>query len=455
MTHHSLTLGFIGFGEVNTPRSIIEKKCNDARSLLISRDFNVIDGGIVTDDPERIEAANAVNKLENNKIDVLILCVSGWIPSYVVVRLADQFKSTPMILWGLCGSYINNSLHTTAEQAGTSALRRPMEELGFKFKYVYDTTDGIKGIDSISSYLKVIQTQKDLLTSKVVMVGYRDMNLYGTMFDGVSLKKHIGTEIEFIEMLQMVQYSDNIPADDVAKYLTKIKSDWNFTKPADEHILEKGVKYFLSLKKFIDKYGYNAISILDVDGMKKLLNFPPSMIFMLLANELDICTTPENDSLGSVTQLITKGLTGQLSAYLEFYEYFRDRVLMGVPDYIPLEIVDGPYTVTPSNFGLLDECILNVSKLRTGTVTLSRLFKTKDGYGMHLALAEAVSPRNWQEIGWSDPAPQLPSLELVLGERTASFVKNVMAQHYIITYGDNTAILKEYCEFCGIEILES
>ena len=66
--------------------------------------------------------------------------------------------------------------------------------------------------------------------------------------------------------------------------------------------------------------------------MKKLLNFPPAMVFMLISNELGMCTVPENDALGAVTQLINKYATGQIAAYMEFYEFMDDRVLMGVPD---------------------------------------------------------------------------------------------------------------------------
>ena len=102
-----------------------------------------------------------------------------------------------------------------------------------------------------------------------------------------------------------------------------------------DEILLTGIRYYLALKDVIVKYGYKGITINDVDGMKKLLGFPPSMIFMLLAQELGVCTVPENDVMGSAMQLIIKELTGQIGLYLEFYEFFKDRVLMGVPDYVP------------------------------------------------------------------------------------------------------------------------
>ncbi len=87
--------------------------------------------------------------------------------------------------------------------------------------------------------------------------------------------------------------------------------------------------------------GYQAISLIDVDGMKKLLDFPPAMVFMLLAEDPGVCVIPENDCLGAVTQLLVRHLTGQVAAYLEFYEFMEDRVLIGVPDFVPAEVVDG------------------------------------------------------------------------------------------------------------------
>ena len=448
-------IGFVGFGEVNTPYEMIEAKCAAAKQRLKKRGYALADGGIVTDDEQRQRAAQAIERLESQQFDMLVLCVAGWIPSYAVVRVADRFKHLPMVLWGLCGRREDGRLVTTADQAGTSALRKPMQDLGFRFRYVYDTIDGTDGTDALAAYALAVAASKQMATARVGMMGYRDMNLYGTMFDGVDLKKHIGIEIEFIETLEMVARAEKADTAQTKRYLEKIKSEWTFGAAAEDAVLQKGIQYFLALKDIAEAKGYTAISLIDVDGMKKLLGYPPSLVFMLLANEAGLCSIPENDALGSCTQLITRALTGQAAMYLEFYEYMKDRVLMGVPDFVPSEAVDGPYTVTPTSFGLLDSCILNVSKLKTGPATLARLYPEDGGYGLHVALAEAVTPRAWEEAGWTPPAPQLPGLELVMEERTARFAQAVMSQHYIVSYGDNVAAFREYGALNGIRIFET
>lgn len=448
-------IGFVGFGEVNTPRELLETKVAAARQRLLAKGIEVVDGGLVTDDPRREESAATIRRLSDTPLDALILCVAGWIPSYALIRTADPFKKIPMVLWGLCGCNCpQGHLVTTAEQAGTSALRRPMEELGFQFTYVYDTTDGLRGEDAMQPYLRLLRAKKELQTAKALSVGYRDMNLYGTMYDGVRLKRCTGIEVEQLEMLEMVRRAGKADEAEARALLNRLRESWHFNgREASDETLLRGIRYYLALRDIIRDYGYNAITINDVDGMKKLEGFPPAMVFMLLAQELGVCTIPENDVTGSATQLIVHALTGQIGAYMEFYEFMQDRVLMGVPDYVPDEVVDGRIEVTTTKFGLLDSCVLNVSKVKTGTVTLCRLFSDGDGYGMHIALADAVAPRKWEEAGWEPPAPQLPSLEMFMGERTAHFTANVMGQHYILCYGDHRRTLEDYCKLSGITIL--
>jgi L-fucose isomerase-like protein len=149
---------------------------------------------------------------------------------------------------------------------------------------------------------------------------------------------------------------------------------------------------------------------------------------------------------------MVKYLTGQCGAYLEFYEFFEDRVLAGVPDYIPAEITDGETIVMPAAFGELNEGLLNVSKVKEGELTMCRLFTTDGKYYMHMVKGEGKTPRKWEEAGWTQPAPQLPGLEILL-EDTEKFAQNVMCQHYIISYGDNTEKIANLCSILGIEII--
>ena len=444
---------FVGFGEINTPKDIIIKKCKDAENQLKNQGLDLLSVYPVTDDYNEEDVKKTIDTLKNQDFDSIVVCIAGWIPTHAVVKVCEQFKEKPMVLWGLCGWIEDDGrLVTTADQAGTSALRKTFYDLGYTFKYVYDIIGKESGAAKVADYAKAAAAAKKLRSAKVGMAGYRDMNLYGTLYDGTSLKRVVGPEIETFEMLEMQQRYEKVTLDAKNEIIEKVMSKWNFLKEAKREGLEMAAGYYLAVKEIIDERGYDAISLKDVDGMKKLLGFPPAPIFMLLSDVAGVSTIPENDCLGNVTQLMVKYLTGQCGAYLEFYEFFEDRVLAGVPDYVPAEITYGETQVLPAAFGELNEGILNVSKVKTGELTMCRLFTDKGKYYMHMVKGEGITPRKWEECGWTQPAPQLPGLEIILDD-TEKFAQNVMCQHYIISYGDNTEIIKNLCSILGIEII--
>ena len=447
-----MKIAFVGFGEVNTPVEIIERKCKKAVEDLSAFTKELYPIYPITDDYEEKDVNKAIDYLKGKDFDCLVLCVAGWIPTHAVVKIAEQFRHIPMVLWGLCGWIEDGRIITTADQAGTTALRKTMRDLGYKFKYVYDIIGKPSKVNEVIKFCIASSAYKNLRSAKVGQMGFRDMHLYGTLFDGVSLKREIGPEIECFEMLEVVKRSEKITDEQIDEvYNTTVKS-WNFKKEPDINIVRRGISYYLALKQIIDERKYVAVSLKDVDGMKKLLGFPPAMIFMLLADRENLCTIPENDCLGNVTQAIVKYLTGQIGAYLEFYEFFEEGVLAGVPDYVPKEIVDGEVTVSPEAFGLLSQGVLNVSKVKTGVITMCRLAFEDGKYVMHAVVGEGTTPQKWEEAGWAQPAPQLPALKVLLNN-TEDFAEKVMCQHYIISYGDNLGLIKDFCKIAGIEVI--
>lgn len=443
---------FVGFGEVNTPKELIVNKCAAALDALKNEGIDTISVFPVTDDYEENDIKNALTKLNGQDFDFLVVCIAGWIPTHAVVKITEHFREKPMVLWGLCGWMEDGRVVTTADQAGTTAIRKTFFDLGYTFKYIYDIIGLPTNSKKVAEYGIAAAAANRLRHARVGHAGYRDMNLYGTQHDGPSLKRVVGPEIETFEMLEMEQRYQKITAEQKNAVINNCISKWKFLKEAKKEGLEKAAGYYLAVKEICKERGYDAISLKDVDGMKKLLGFPPAPIFMLLADEEGLCTIPENDCLGNITQLMVKYTTGQCAPYLEFYEFFQNSVIAGVPDYVPAEIVDGDVTVMPAAFGELSEGILNVSKVKTGELTMCRLTTINGKYYMHMVTGNGKTPPKWEEAGWTQPAPQLPGLEIELAD-VPRFAENVMCQHYIISYGDNTGVITDLCKILGIEII--
>jgi L-fucose isomerase-like protein len=452
MNYYAIKAAFVGFGEINSPKQLIDHKCQEALKEVKSLGFQVITTDTVTDDPGVADVRRALGDLKKEDMDVLIICIAGWIPSHAIISITHEFKHIPMILWGLAGDIENGKVVTPAPQAGTTALRKAFEDLGYKFIYVYNIIGKPSPLDKIKDFTVAAAAVRSVGKTRVGMMGFRDMKLYNTLYEGLSLKRNIGTEIEYVEMLEMLRVSGIIGDTEVQQVFGKIMEEWHFEKPAPEDFLKKGITYYLAIKKIAIENRFDAISLKDVDGMKKLLSFPPAMIFMLLSDELKVCTIPENDSMGAVTQLIVKHLTGQCAAYLEFYEFFEQSVLMGVPDFVPAEVVEGKVKVTPAAFGNISGGLLNISVMKTGRLTMARLSNTGDTYTMHICTGEGKL-KSWEEAGWDYPAPQLPSLEIFIDVPVEEFAQHITGQHYIIAYGDHTRALRDFCYLKDIKVI--
>lgn len=443
---------FVGFGEVNSPKQLINSKCLKALEEVKSLGIGIVTTETVTDDPKGNDFKRAIKDLKKDDFDFLIICIAGWIPSHAVIAITNEFKYKPMILWGLAGDMENGHIVTTAAQAGTTALRKVFGDLAYKFKYIYSIIGKPSPLDKIKDFALAALAVKSIENTKVGMMGFRDMKLYNTLYEGLSLKAKTGIEVEFFEMLEMLQLSEKIENEEVQKVLRKIKQQWDFIKPADDDFLKKGIIYYLAIKKIAEENNFDAISLKDVDGMKKILNFPPALIFMLLSDEMKLCTIPENDAMGSVTQLVVKHVTGQCAAYFEFYEFFEDSVLVGVPDFVPAEVVDGKVKVTRAAFGGISGGLLNISTVKTGKLTMVRLSNTADQYTMHICTGEGKL-RSWEEAGWDHPAPQLPSLEIFLDSSVEEFTQKISGQHYIIAYGNHVQALSDFCYLKNIKVI--
>lgn len=447
-------IGFVCFGEVNTPFDHLQKKHDDAlQTLLTLRDASVNDAGVVIDDAKYESADRAVQQLKERGMDCLILCVAGWVPTHAVIRVADHFRHLPVLLWGLCGWMENGRLVTTADQAGTTAIRPALSAMHYRYRYIYSVIGKPAPIEKIKAFTDAAFAARVLRSARVGTMGYRDMLLYGTQFEGNSMRGQLGVEVEPFEMLEMTQNAAAVPEKAVRETIAQMKQRWVFDKPCDESVLETGARYALAVGKKIEERGYSAVTLIDVDGMKKLLGFPPAMVFMLLAEQYGVLTVPENDVMGAVTQLIAKAITGQTVPYLEYYEFFEQSMLIGVPDYIPQSATQGEVHVLPTAFGLLSQSLLNVSKVKTGLVTCLRLFYEDGRYGMHMYLADAKTPADWEECGWAPPAPQLPSLEVYPIDCTVEeFAEKVSSQHVIVCYGDHREAVRDFCKLTGIDL---
>src|ERR1017187_6032409 len=108
-------VGFVGFGEVNTPKELIVNRCAAAARMLEQEGLELFATAPVCDDPQGREAARARAELAKTDFDLVIGCIGGGIPPGAVFGVIEPFKHKPMVLWGLTGWPDGDRFVTTAD----------------------------------------------------------------------------------------------------------------------------------------------------------------------------------------------------------------------------------------------------------------------------------------------------------------------------------------------------
>ena len=97
--------------------------------------------------------------------------------------------------------------------------------------------------------------------------GFEMIVIAGAVIGGISMRGQIGVEVEPFEMLEMVQLSQKLDEEKVADGVQYVRSHWKFERPCEDSLIETGVRYALAVGQKIRERGWEAVSLIDVDGM--------------------------------------------------------------------------------------------------------------------------------------------------------------------------------------------
>lgn len=440
---------FISFGFFAYPIEYIRENSKRIFEEAVKRglDAEYLGPVIDTDDSERV-----LEELKGKDFDFIIAHVTTWSMTPVIIRVLKEYKSLPILVWGLGGKTENGTLISPASPAGTSALLAPMRQFGIKYKYVYDHPDSEPKYEEVFRFTRVVQAIKSLNGAKVGAMGYCDMGLYALMLDGVALKNQLGMDVEDIFSYEVGKLAEEAPKAEVDKVVEEMKQDLEFPSEPTYEQLEKTARLTYALRQKVKERGYLGVTMKCVYGVSRYMGFTPCLTQALLAK--DITSICESDAAGLITQVILKQITGQSSTFMENYEYYTDKVLVGVCGFAPFDMTQGTRVKCMcAGWGGFTG-LYETPDMKTGKITISRLFSEKGRLKMMLLTADTEIPGNWAELGWAEPMPKFPSLFLKLDCPLDFYIENSPAQHINIVYGDWKQQIKDFCKFTEIDVIE-
>ena len=438
-------VAYIPFSYPDYPRDLVNRFIEKSEEMLRDLGLEVVKAEPVI---ELSDASRAISMIRGHDIDLIVANLVSWVEAPNVIAVLREFRDKPLILWSHTMFKEGEELLTLGPLPGAGVLRETLEEMGFRFWFIWGMPEEERVRSKISLYARVAHAAKRLSRSRIGLLGYASMGMYTGTFDHTTLRELIGPEVDQIDQYMIVYHFDRVSEDDVKKVIDELKKRAEIGEGVPEEYLMKTAKVYLALKKLVDERGWDALTVKCQYELSRYFKFAPCVPLSMLGDELP-CSC-EGDLPLIVTQLMMYYLTGSTTSYGDIHLITDKYLLIGACGFAPFSLADGRPKI--GRHTALYEGLLNMSNYRSGKVTLARLAYLRDrGYKMHIAVGEAMPPEPFHEVG----CPPYPSMKVVLEGDTEHFGQNMCSQHYAIVYGDISNELIELCKLLGIRAIKS
>jgi L-fucose isomerase len=405
---------------------------------------------LVRTDPvfgEGPEPERAIRELSAGGFDFLFANIVNWIEVRGVIKVLLAFRHLPVLLYSLGGFTENGTLICPAAGAGVTAMRWPLERMGFRFTHLFNGPDMPMDIPGILAFARAARAERLLKKTRLGMIGWNDMGLFTTDFSVVKLRDRIGCEVESVDMLQLERRMQALDASVVAAETRRVTAAWEYplAKPSAEAV-DRVIRMYLATVGLCREKNFAGFSYKCVDGVDREMGLTHAVPSSLVASA-GYPYIDENDVGNLVAEMMLTYVSGQPVMFLEHYDHHPEWILLGEDGYIPDAFIDGRPQIKSISTALLGG-LAHCSKLKTGRMTLACLAEDCVGYRLHIVTGEGRTPPRWVEMGV--PLPSWPSVKFHPDAPVRRILDHVQSQHFAMTCGDWTAELVDLCRLLGI-----
>ncbi len=444
-----LKAGYISFGTIfYEPGNL---KIISARAEQQLKEAGI---DLVKTDPvygEAGEPERAIRELKHADWDFLIVNIINWVDTRGVFRVLQTFRDKPMVLYSFGGwTDEHGTLISPAAGAGSTSIRYPLEQWGYKFRYLFNGPDQPMDTQGIVTFGKAATAVRKLRETRLGMIGFNDMGLYTTGINVTRLRGMLGPEVESIDLLEVKKVMDNIPDEQVKKETARITHDWEYPLgEIEDAVKEKAIRMYLATMEICKNKNFSGISYKCVEGVDQELGLMHAVPASLVASA-GIPYVDENDLGTLVAEMLLKWISGKQVMFLEQFEHHPEWILLAEDGYIADDFIDGKPQIKVINTGNF-KGITHCSNMKKGKMTLASLSEDHDGYRMHIVTGEARERPQWVEMGV--PLPPWPSVKFYPDTSVRSILDHVQSQHFAVVYGDYTEELKDICYLLDIKMV--
>ena len=407
------------------------------------------------------KAWDTCNKLLSGDLDAAVFCFSVWSEDEYLLAFKDFMKIRPSIIWGytpyknapkksnIVTLFKNSGIVGTVEGFGTVA------KMGARPFYVFGSSLDEKPVDEINKITRAAKVCRELKTTKLGLLPYRNFQMIITYVDEFRLYSQIGPVVEYISCLQLKKASEKISDDKVNDYVKEIKNKFKIDKRITDDNLFKSAKASLGLEKIIIDYKLNGLALSDlIPELHEVMGLRPCLYPESLAKS-EVVVGNEGDLGGTTAMLILRKLTGNPVMFTEIFNLDYDANTIGTGHAGPSNYLtaqsDDKVTITP-DYELMD-ATSDIGGVwmefigKPGKVTILNFICTNDNFQMTIL--------NGESLGGDVRFDGYPHYCIKIDPKMSDFLKsnsfNGTSHHWAVVNGDVKEELSYLADMLGIK----
>jgi L-arabinose isomerase len=424
----------------------------------LSKENEVISFPVVT---SMEKAWDVCSKLLAENVDAAVFCFAVWSEDEYLLAFKDIMKIKPSIIW--CYTPYKNSpersdimtLYKNTGIVGTFEGFGVVAKMDVKPFYVFGSSLDEKPVFEINKIIKAASVCKELKTTKIGLLPYRNFQMIVTYVDEFRLYSQIGPVVEYISCLQLKKASEKISDNKVNDYVKEIKNKFKIDERVTDDNLFKSAKASLGLEKIIYDYKLSGLALSDlIPELHEVMGLRPCLYPESLARS-NVVVGNEGDLGGTIGMLMLQRLTGSPVMFTEIFNLDYEANTIGTGHAGPSNYLtaqsDDSVTITP-DYELMD-ATSDISGVwmefigKPGRVTILNFICTLDNFQMTILSGES--------LGGEVRFDGYPHYCIKIDPKMTDFLKsnslNGTSHHWAVVNGDVKEELSYLADMLGVK----
>ena len=441
-----LKVGYAPQAKLSWINDSLEDTRKQSIALLESLDIDLAAAPLLTCDAEAEEFAAECRR---QQVDVLIVHYLTFSLGSMTPLLAQRV-GVPVILWGMPEPPFDGGRIKSNSFCAVNMNCHALRKLQHPYSFVFGTPETIA--DQMARHLRVAACVKRLRTTRIGVVGSRVPGFYTSCFNELALRRTLGVEIKYVDLLEIVHTAENLPEETVDKAYAHITgaADSFDRVPGDQ--LRKAAALYAAFTHTREHQRLSGFAVKCWPQFGNIYGVGVCSTLGQLTSE-GCCASCEGDVYGAVAMIILEELSGKAPFYCDLIAFEEDEnVGMGwhcgaAPVSLKADGCPGALGLHSVMDGGNVKGVTHDFPLKSGPVTFTQLGEDRDGeYRFLIAGGRGLEtpqllPGNPLRIRFDAP----------LSELVDTIIEGGFSHHYTVGYADLNIELKLLCGWLGIE----